>query len=170
MCLQQSARLVVKCVKMIFKNLPTWFWKDWKSPDFYFVVSKWRDGITQSGTFFFSLSKGNPSLFLFFTMKFSICTANKIVENFKKEFRKDISFPKLNKMALLLGRMKEVGKFLPDPSTTTYYYTHSFVSVFYWRPTPWSHQSKSWSPNSWPNFSMSPECCYFSSHWKFSNI
>jgi hypothetical protein len=51
-----------------------------------------------------SLSKGNPSLFLFYTMKFSICTAKNITENKKKEFRKDVSFPKLKKMALLLGR------------------------------------------------------------------
>ncbi len=84
-------------------------------------------------------------------------------QKLKKEFRKDVSFPKLNKMVLLFPRRKEIGKFLPDPSTTTYYYTHSLFMCF----TPSSHQSKSWSPNSWPKLFMSPKCCHFSSHRSF---
>jgi hypothetical protein len=102
-------------------------------------------------------------------MKFFICTAKNITENKKRNSGR--MFPSQNWIKwyyYFLEGMKEIGKV----SSRSFYYYYLllypfFVYVFNWRPTPSSHQSKSWSPNSWPNFSMSPECCYFSSHGSF---
>jgi hypothetical protein len=79
-------------------------------------------------------------------MKISICTPKNITgqKKKKKEFRKDVSFPKLNKMALLLLGRNEGN--MQVSSRSFYYYLllyPFFVYVFYWRPTPSSHQSKS---------------------------
>jgi hypothetical protein len=77
-------------------------------------------------------------------MKFSICTTKNITENFKNEFRKDVSFPKLNKMVLLLLGRIEGNRQVSSRSFCYYLLLYPFfVYVFYWRPTPSSHQSKS---------------------------
>ncbi len=156
---------------MIFKNLPTWFWKDWKNPDFYFVLSQWRDGITQSETFFFSLSKRNPSLFLFFTMKISICTPKNITGQKKKKRNSGRMFPSQNWIkwhCSFLEGMKEICKFLPDPSTTTYYYTHSLFMCFtgdlLHHPTKVKVKAQIVDQ---PFPCLQSECCYFSSHGSF---
>jgi hypothetical protein len=62
----------------------------------------------------------------------------------KKEFRKDVSFPKLNTMALLFLGRNEGNRQVS--SRSFYYYLllyPFFVYLFYWRPSPSSHQSKS---------------------------